>query len=168
MGTKPARRYDPALLSAEQKRELALQLRLSHKSWPEIAKALGVSRSTAFLMVQRVMAQRRIAREEMAERVAEQEVTRCEEIEAALWPNRGDPKHALALAVWTDRRYMWMGIRPGPKAPEVNRDELRRAIADALGIEVPPPKELPASQRILEVAASEGRADAEEEVRKLG
>ena len=39
------------------------------------------------------------------------------------------------------------------KPPDVGKDELRRAIAEALGIEVPPPQVLPVTGRAVEVGA---------------
>lgn len=126
-------------------------MRLSHHSYDEIGAALGVNKQTACSIVNRVLKNRAKERAKDADKILDTEITRCEEVEKALWVNRGKPGHALALAAWTDRRHRLLGFK-GEAPPPVDRTQLKQAIAEALGIEVEP-RALPAAQRIVEVAA---------------
>jgi len=124
----PARHHSNGA-TVKARRAKALELRVSGASYEAIADALGTTKYTTYLDVQKSIAGLDKIAKEHAERLRDIELARCDALIKAAWPaaQDGDDKSINAIVRIMDRRAKLLGL----DAPEKHQIDGTLDIADA-------------------------------------
>ncbi len=100
----------------------ALDLRMSSKSYSEIAKTMGCSKHTAHNLVMKGLAELEAKTKEKAEQVRQMEVMRVDAIIESLWENRGVPRASEVILKAQERRARLLGLDAPAKVAQTTPD----------------------------------------------
>ena len=131
-------------LLALENQNKALELKIAGATYDQIARALKVSKKTAWTYVQKALEERKRQRLVNTDQYVEVELARLERLFAAVWPNavKGDLKHIdRAIRISQERRTL-LGLdqvvqlnQDGNEGMDVDNPDAVQALLDAIPVE---------------------------------